>query len=287
MNLFNPANSIEKDTQESKYFVINSQQILTFKNENFVRPISADELNWSGLEIKKKHFLGYLNDNACFAVSTLGDCVLEDTVFSDLRSLLGRIPDDLFSVISRAIQIQNWYETHKFCGKCGAKLVEDEKERAMICNSCDAPPAYPRISPCVITLIHRDDEILLAHNVNFPENFYSTLAGFIEPGESIEGAVARETYEETGILVKNVKYVTSQPWPFPASLMIGCTAEATSHDITVDKDELEEDNSKKTPVTAYAKTRHPQVVIAGDDDRRTEGNPGRTKAEAAAKAHGC
>ena len=76
MNIFNPANSIEKDTQESKYFVINSQQILTFKNENFVRPISADELNWSGLEIRKKHFLGYLNDNACFAVSTQGDCML-------------------------------------------------------------------------------------------------------------------------------------------------------------------------------------------------------------------
>ena len=239
MNIFNPANSIEKDTQESKYFVINSQQILTFKNENFVRPISADELNWSGLEIRKKHFLGYLNDNACFAVSTLGDCVLEDTVFSDLRSLLGRIPDDLFSVISRAIQIQNWYETHKFCGKCGAKLVEDERERAMICNSCDAPPAYPRISPCVITLIHRDDEILLAHNVNFPENFYSTLAGFIEPGESVEAALEREVKEEVGIEVKNIKYFESQSWPFPSQLMLGYFAEYSKGNLTPDLVEID------------------------------------------------
>ena len=239
MNIFNPANSIEKDTQESKYFVINSQQILTFKNENFVRPISADELNWSGLEINKKHFLGYLNDNACFAVSTQGDCLLEDTAFNDLRSLLGRIPDDLFSVISRAIQIQNWYETHKFCGKCGAKLLEDEKERAMICNSCDAPPAYPRISPCVITLIHRDDEILLAHNVNFPENFYSTLAGFIEPGESVEAALEREVREEVGIEVKNIKYFESQSWPFPSQLMLGYFAEYSKGNLTPDLVEID------------------------------------------------
>ena len=135
--------------------------------------------------------------------------------------------------------IRDRYETHKFCGKCGAKLIEDEKERAMICNSCDAPPAYPRISPCVITLIHRDDEILLAHNVNFPENFYSTLAGFIEPGESVEAALEREVKEEVGIEVKNIKYFESQSWPFPSQLMLGYFAEYSKGNLTPDLVEID------------------------------------------------
>ena len=95
----------------------------------------------------------------------------------------------------------------------------------MICNNCNAPPAYPKIAPCVITLIHRDDEILLAHNVNFPDNFFSTLAGFIEPGESVESALKREVLEEVGIEVKNIKYFGSQSWPFPSQLMLGYFAE--------------------------------------------------------------
>ena len=132
MNIFNPANSIEKDTSESKYFVINSHQILSFKNENFLRPLNCDELNWSGLEVKRKHFLGHLNNESCFVVSTEGECSLEQAHFSDLRSMLGRIPDDLFSVISRAIQIQHWFDAHKFCGYCGNELKEDSNERAMI-----------------------------------------------------------------------------------------------------------------------------------------------------------
>ena len=253
MNLFNPANSIEKDTIESKYFVINSHEILSFKNENFLRPLSSDELNWSGLEIKRKHFLGYLNEASCFAVATEGECVLDQAIFTDLRSMLGRIPDDLFSVISRAIQIQHWFEAHKFCGYCGNELVEDSKERAMVCNHCDAPPAYPKISPCVITLIHRKNEILLAHNVNFPENFYSTLAGFIEPGESVEAALEREVLEEVGIKVKNIKYFGSQSWPFPSQLMLGYYAEYSSGEISPDLEEIDKadwfkiDNLPNTP----------------------------------------
>ena len=215
--------------------------------------MSSDELNWSGLEIKRKHFLGYLNEASCFAVATEGECVLDQAIFTDLRSMLGRIPDDLFSVISRAIQIQHWFEAHKFCGYCGNELVEDSKERAMICNHCDAPPAYPKISPCVITLIHKKNEILLAHNVNFPENFYSTLAGFIEPGESVEAALEREVLEEVGIKVKNIKYFGSQSWPFPSQLMLGYYAEYSSGEISPDLEEIDKadwfkiDNLPNTP----------------------------------------
>jgi len=253
LNLFNPANSIEKDTSESKYFVINSHKILSFKNENFIRPLSSDELSWSGLEIKRKHFLGYLNKVSCFVVATDGECALNEAIFTDLRSILGRIPDDLFSVISRAIQIQHWFESHKFCGYCGSELVENTNERAMICNHCDAPPAYPKISPCVITLIHRKNEILLAHNVNFPDNFYSTLAGFIESGESVEAALEREVLEEVGIKVKNIKYFGSQSWPFPSQLMLGYFAEFDSGEISPDLEEIDKadwfkiDNLPNTP----------------------------------------
>ena len=110
----------------------------------------------------------------------------------------------------------------------------------MICNNCNAPPAYPKIAPCVITLIHRDDEILLAHNVNFPDNFFSTLAGFIEPGESVESALEREVLEEVGIEVKNIKYFGSQSWPFPSQLMLGYFAEYSSGEVKPDLEEIDE-----------------------------------------------
>jgi NAD+ diphosphatase len=118
-------------------------------------------------------------------------------------------------------------------------MKQDTKERSMICDSCNAQPVYPRISPCVITLVHKKEEILLAHNVNFPDNFFSTLAGFIEPGESVENALKREVHEEVGVNVKNIKYFGSQAWPFPSQLMLGYYAEFDSGEIVPDKEEID------------------------------------------------
>ena len=238
---FRPSNFIEKDSEESKFFVINNDSLLIFSNEQFIRPISSDELKWSGLEVNEKHFLGFLNEDACYVISVEKDnCVLENYEFINLRGLFGRIPDELFGVISRGLQIITWSKTNKFCGVCGSPLKEEKHERAMKCTNCDADPVYPRISPCVITLIHKENKVLLAHNVNFPENFYSTLAGFIEPGESAEEALKREVMEEIGVEVDNINYFESQAWPFPSQLMLGYFAEYKSGQITPDNIEIDQ-----------------------------------------------
>ena len=240
---FRPSNFIEKDNKESKFFVIDSDSLLIFSNEQFIRPISNDELKWSGLDVNEKHFLGYLDEDPCYVISVKKTkCILENHEFLNLRALFGRVPDELFGAISRALQIINWSKSNKFCGQCGSPLKEEKKERAMICTKCDADPVYPRIAPCVITLIHKENEVLLAHNINFPENFYSTLAGFIEPGESVEEALKREVIEEVGVEVGNIYYFGSQTWPFPSQLMLGYFAEYKSGEIIPDKVEIDQAN---------------------------------------------
>ena len=142
----------------------------------------------------------------------------------------------------RAEQIVNWDRTHRFCGRCGTATELQDNERARRCPAC-GQLAFPRLSPAIITLVtrgERDEEVLLAHGRQFPGRFYSALAGFVEPGESIEEAVRREVAEEAGITVGEVRYLASQPWPFPSSLMIGCIGTALDREITRDGDELED-----------------------------------------------
>ena len=244
MFTFEPANYIENTPKDSEFFVIFEQNILTFSNENFIRPISQDELNWSYVEEKERHFLGYLNNKPCFVLlAKKNQCELEHSVFIDMRSALGRMPDQLFDVIARSIQIINWSKDHKFCGACGDELDRHPKERAYFkkdCIQCKGQLVYPRISPCVITLIYKEKEFLLAHNKNFPPNFYSTLAGFIEPGESVESALRREVKEEVNINIKNLEYFSSQAWPFPSQLMLGFFAEYDSGDLVPDGEEIDD-----------------------------------------------
>ena len=135
--------------------------------------------------------------------------------------------------------IYEWNKVNNFCNKCGNPTVTRLSGWEKTCNSCNSKH-FPRTDPVVIMLVYKDDTILLGRSAIWPKGMFSCLAGFMEPGESIEAAVSRETSEETGISVENVEYVTSQPWPFPASLMIGCIAKATSTNIIIDQDELED-----------------------------------------------
>ena len=114
------------------------------------------------------------------------------------------------------------------------------QERAMECTKCKGQLIYPRISPCVISLIYKENEFLLAHNKNFPQGFYSTLAGFIEPGESVESALKREVKEEVNISIKNLEYFDRQSWPFPSQLMLGFHADYLSGDIVPEPTEIDE-----------------------------------------------
>ncbi len=155
----------------------------------------------------------------------------------NLRGAYKTIPTELFRLAGYASEVISWRRTFQFCGVCGSKTERATHERAMKCPSC-GHMAFPRISPAIIVAVTHGDSILLAHNAQFPNNQYSTLAGFVDPGETAEETVEREVFEEVGVKVKNIRYVTSQPWPFPDSLMIGFTAEYESGEIVPDGKEI-------------------------------------------------
>lgn len=147
----------------------------------------------------------------------------------------------LIQTVSEAQGVREWILTNKYCGRCGSLTSFDYTERAAACSHC-GNMVYPRVSPCVIMLIYNNkNEILLAKNVRFRKNdIYSTLAGFIDPGETLEQAVYRETFEEVGVYVKNLTYQQSQNWPFPQQLMVGFTAEYKSGIINLQEEEIED-----------------------------------------------
>ena len=158
--------------------------------------------------------------------------------FTDLRAVAGLLPGPDASVLAQARGLMHWRNRHRFCGVCGAACEPSSAGHVMACTGCKAHH-FPRTDPAVIMLITRGDRALLGHSTRFPTStMYSTLAGFVEPGESLEEAVAREVFEESGIRVGRVSYHSSQPWPFPASIMLGFYGEAISEDITIDTKEL-------------------------------------------------
>jgi NAD+ diphosphatase len=188
------------------------------------------------------HFIGVLDGVGAWAVDVPTDEDPSDGAALDLFSLFGRVSEPEWIAAGRAVQIAEWARTHKFCGRCGTPTEPRDNERAMKCPACGLM-AFPRLAPAMITLVTRgepgpDQEALLARGVLFRGPLYSCLAGFIEPGETMEGAVVREVMEEVGVLVGNVRYQSSQPWPFPHSLMVGFRADWISGDIVCDPTEI-------------------------------------------------
>jgi NAD+ diphosphatase len=159
--------------------------------------------------------------------------------FRSLRSLFGSMDDGLLGVAGRASQIAEWARTHRYCGACGSATVLAEGERCFKCAGC-GHLAYPRISPAMMVLIRKGEQVLLAFHTASPSKRFSPLAGFLEAGESIEEAVHREVFEEVGLRVHNLNYFMSQSWPFPHSLMIAFTADYLGGEIRVDQNEIAE-----------------------------------------------
>ncbi|RCV87514.1 NAD(+) diphosphatase [Billgrantia montanilacus] len=155
----------------------------------------------------------------------------------DGRSWLARLPESWFPLVSTALQVSAWLRDHRYCGRCGAGSIRLDGEFAMHCDACGLRN-YPRISPCIITLVTHGNAMLLARSPRFPPGRFSTLAGFIEPGESAEEAVHREIFEEVGLTVGRIRYYRSQAWPFPHALMLGFFAEAASRRIRIDGVEI-------------------------------------------------
>ena len=163
----------------------------------------------------------------------------KDTYFCDLRNLLPLLNIRYANLCATAKGIYEWHKRVNFCQSCGGQLNSEKAGWEKACEKCNFKQ-FPRIDPVVIMLITKGNDILLGRSHGWPEKMYSCLAGFIEPGETIEAAAEREAMEESGIKIKNVKYIASQPWPFPASLMMGCTGEAQNRTIKIDKNELED-----------------------------------------------
>jgi NAD+ diphosphatase len=227
------------EREAALWFAFRGDRMLVFEDAPVRVPLAGgpDEL---GLDVLFRWEIGDLSGHACWAVELGADArPPERMVFEDLRGLFYRVDEDFFRMAGRAKQIVAWHTTHRFCGRCGGKTEPAPGELAMRCTRCGTMH-YPRVSPAAIVLVRRGDEILLARSPGFPQGLYSVLAGFVEPGESIEEAVVREVLEEVGIEVTNVRYFGSQPWPFPNSLMIGFTADYTGGDLTPQPGEIED-----------------------------------------------
>lgn len=160
-------------------------------------------------------------------------------VFAELRRIMARLTPLEAELAATAKALLSWHQSHQFCARCGSKSEVTQAGWQRKCPQCQAMH-FPRTDPVVIMLITHGDEVLMGRSPGWPEGMYSLLAGFVEPGETLEAAVRREVFEETGVSVAEVEYLSSQPWPFPMSLMFGCRGRATSRDITIDPKEIED-----------------------------------------------
>lgn len=194
-----------------------------------------------GLSPIRERYLGTLAGRPCYCAGVSeNDPVPPKMVFYGLRYLYERLPEPMLSIAMKAVHLTEWEEKSRYCGRCGGEMVPSSKEmNARECPGCGML-VFPRISPAVIVLVERDSRLLLARSIRFTANFYSVLAGFVEPGETLEETIHREIEEEVGIQVRNVRYFGSQPWPFPDSLMIGFTAEYAGGEIRINGAEIAE-----------------------------------------------
>lgn len=190
------------------------------------------------LPVLREHYLGSLDGCGCYTVEVPKDIAPPRGMsFEGLRQLYGQLDESLFLVAGRAVEIIEWDRTNQFCGRCGVRTRSRPRERAKECPRCGFL-SFPRLAPAIIVLVERGDEMLLVRGRRFTTDMYSTIAGFVEPGETLEETVVREVWEESGIIVNNIRYFGSQPWPFPNSLMIGFTAVYASGQIESDNEEI-------------------------------------------------
>ena len=233
-----PAN----EDEPSFWFVVRRSEILVVDGPDGPRipvglrpPLEA--------EPTARHVLGTLEGSHVWGVDVAQhEDEPEGHSWVPLRQLYGRVPELHWTVAGRAEQIVSWDRNHRFCGSCGEPTVSKAGERARQCPNC-RQLWFPRLSPATITRVTRgehDEEILLAWGRQFPGRFYSVLAGFVEPGESLEQCVTREIKEETNVDVVDVRYFASQPWPFPNSLMLGFTAHYAAGDLVLQEEEIVE-----------------------------------------------
>ncbi|WP_340818368.1 NAD(+) diphosphatase [Methanolobus sp. WCC4] len=235
----------KEGTNETCCFAFRDRKLLLLDENDSLRLPSLEEAENMCLDILRKQYLGELRDVSCYSMELNGtedsdmDVVSDDLSFFDIRRLADILEEPFVSLAGKAVHIMEWDRNTLFCGSCGSPTVLKAAERAKACPECGFT-AFPKISPAIIVLIEKGDRLLLARSPHFPPGRYSIIAGFVEPGETIEQAVVREVMEEVGISVRNIRYFGSQPWPHPDSLMIGFTAEHSEGEIRIDGIEIED-----------------------------------------------
>jgi len=249
---FEPATYGSKERKDTaNWFLFRGDRLLVEKIKGTL-PGTSDValLEMDPLE---RHYLGVFSGRSCYSADL--DTNVEPPegwVFQNLRQMWETWDEELFHLAGLAFQIVNWHRIRRFCGHCGSPLDRNSGSSGKKCPECGMS-YFPPISPAIIVAVTRNKELLLARAHRHPPGMFSVVAGFVEPGETLEDCVKREVMEETGVNVKDIRYFGSQPWPFPHSLMIGFTAEYAGGEIAVDDDEITDagwftaDNLPKIP----------------------------------------
>jgi NAD+ diphosphatase len=237
--MFRPDTDAPEVTGNELYIVFQRGELVTDMRAAQPCLLPAEQVQRNDWNALRSHFMGYWHEQSCHALELDPAATLDLMRYQkgSLYQVLGRVEEQLFALVGRASQLLDWDRDHQFCGRCGNPMRPDTLERAMRCEPCGTIN-YPRIAPCAIVLITRGEELLLARNANFPGPMYSTLAGFIEPGETVEETLVREVREEVGVEVCNLRYFQSQSWPFPNQLMLGFFADYAGGDIVCDEVEI-------------------------------------------------
>ncbi|MGH1350499.1 MAG: NAD(+) diphosphatase [Methyloligellaceae bacterium] len=239
MDYLRPTIDIKNAPGATRFILFSEGQIILRASDQ-QSTFSESELSMIQHDKELSLFLGSDGEEHYFAVSVSLDAS-EDFEQLDLRTFVSRrvMPVSNLGMVAQAGSVFKWHESHQFCANCGTKTTIAHSGWRRDCSKCEKQH-FPRLDPVIIMMVTHGDNCIIGASHHYPENFYSCLAGFIEPGETIENAARREVFEEVGVVGGHVRYVCSQPWPFPHSLMIGVHMEAETAEMTIDEKEIRE-----------------------------------------------
>jgi NAD+ diphosphatase len=231
----------EKHDEPALWFAFRGAELFVCGSRGAQTLPCCEDLGTHGLEAERAQYLGRYDGRHCYAVDVSNCSAVPDGwELKGLRDVFGLVETGLAALSGRAYQILEWDRNHRYCGRCGTETVQRADERSRACPDCRRT-TYPPVSPAIMVLITDGKRrILLGRKATWPQGRYSALAGFVEPGETLEDTVVRETREEVGVEVTNIRYFGSQPWPFPHSLMIAFTAEYAGGEVRPDGVEIAE-----------------------------------------------
>jgi NAD+ diphosphatase len=231
---------VPPNLQSAYWFIFKSDQLLVIGDQRNILPVDQSHYQLLSASLIREHRLAKLESCDIYCAEYPSDLPLPEGLQSlSLRSALELLEPDWYALAAKAYAIITWDKNHQYCGRCGDLTTTSHHLFERVCPTCSLT-FYPRISPSIIVLIYRGDEILMARGPHFPPGSYGLIAGFVEAGETIEDAVHREVSEEVALSIKNLRYFGSQAWPFPDSLMIAFTAEYAAGDLNINPLEIED-----------------------------------------------